>query len=342
MRPVRARAPVRIDLAGGTLDIWPLGLCFPPGAVTVNAALDLPVEAEVRPAADETITLRSTDLACEAVYASRAELRRALDEGACELPLLGHAVLALAGRGGLCLTTNADLPAGSGLGGSSALLAATLGALDCAYGGALDARALQALAQDVETSLLRTPTGYQDYFPPLLGGCLALERRVGGLDVHPVPVDLAALAERLRLVWTGEPHHSGLTNWGAVRAYLAGEPATVEALGRIACAARGVWEALAAADLDGALQAMLADGAARHAMAPGIATPTIDALDRAVRAAGALGTKICGAGGGGCVLVLLPAGSSHSAIDRALEAGPGVVLPLRLTAEGLRLERLDS
>jgi D-glycero-alpha-D-manno-heptose-7-phosphate kinase len=78
-------------------------------------------------------------------------------------------------------------------------------------------------------------------------------------------------------------------------------------------------------------------------MAPGVTTPGIEALDEAMRATGALGTKICGAGGGGCVLILLPDPKNHprvgEAIDAALAAGPWEPLPLRLSAVGLVLEQ---
>ena len=202
----------------------------------------------------------------------------------------------------------------------------------------MEPRALQPIAQDVETALLATPTGYQDYFPPLLGGCLALERRVGGLGIERLPVDLEALGARLRLAYTGEPHESGITNWGVVRAYIDGERTTVDALHAIAEQATTARDALSRGDLDAAFDAILADGAARRVMAPGVSTPTIEALDAAVREAGALGTKICGAGGGGCVLILLPDAAAGPAVDAALAAGPCEPMALELVAEGLRVE----
>ncbi len=337
MQSVHARAPVRIDLAGGTLDIWPLYLALG-GVVTVNVALDLPVEARVTSRDDDAIHLRSEDLGREASYANREALDAACAARACPLPLLSEAVRAVCPEGGLTLTTSATPPAGSGLGTSSALLAATTGALLAACDRPRPARELQPLAQDIETSLLQAPTGHQDYLPPLLGGCLAIGAGVGGLDVRPLPVDLGALAARLRLVYTGEPHESGLTNWGVVKGWLDGDPTTRSAFAALREHAFRTEEALRAGDLDAALNAILADGTERRRMAPGVTTPGIDALDAAVRDAGARGTKICGAGGGGCVLVVLEDTAGGSAVDRVLAEGPWEPLPVRLTAEGLRLE----
>ena len=240
--------------------------------------------------------------------------------------------------GGFTLTTRATPPAGSGLGTSSALLGAVLGALLTACGRGRPAREIQPLAQDVETSLLATPTGHQDYLPPLLGGCLAIHAGVGGLDIRTLPIDLRALGARLRLAFTGEPHESGITNWGVVKGWLDNDPATRGAFQALRATAYEVERALLEGDLDTALDAMLRDGLERRRMAPGVTTPAIDALDGAVRAAGARGTKICGAGGGGCVLVILGDVAAGAAVDAVLADGPWTPLPLTLTAAGLALD----
>jgi D-glycero-alpha-D-manno-heptose-7-phosphate kinase len=337
---VRSRTPVRLDLAGGTLDIWPLYLTLPPPARTVNVALDLParVTVEATPPGDARVRIVSRDREAETTFADLADLRRQLARGVGPLRLLARAVDALGPERGLTLTTEAQSPVGAGLGGSSSLVIAVLGALSRFVGRTDEPHALRALAQDLEAWLLRTPTGYQDYYPPLLGGCLSIEGRPGGLQVTRLPVDLARLAARLRLVYTGAPHDSGLTNWGTLRAYLDGEEPTVRALHAIADCARDVHDALTAGDLDLALRAVVDEGSVRLRLAPGVSTPAIEALDRDARAAGAWGTKICGAGGGGCVLVVLPPEPLGPALDQAL-AQPGFrEIPVRLDAEGLRVD----
>ncbi len=342
MRAVRATVPVRIDLAGGTLDIWPLHLALPRPGVTVNAALDVPAHVDVLPRDDGAIELISVDLDESVRYDDLGALQGGLAD-AGPLSLLALAVSAVAPAGGLTLRTRATSPAGAGLGGSSALLGAVLGALFEAEGHAADRESIRALAQDLETALLRTPTGYQDYYPPLYGGCLALEGKAGGIAVETLPVDLVVLESRLRLIYTGEPHHSGMTNWKSIRAYLEGESETVEALHEIAENARVVRSALRAGRVDEALAGVLADGRIRRRMAPGVTTPTIEALDEAVCARGALGTKILGAGGGGCVAVLLAEGASAD-VDAylAAELPDGCrAMPLRLSATGLTVEHVD-
>lgn len=332
---VEARVPLRIDLAGGTLDIWPLHLLLPQPAVTVNAAIDLPSLAWVTPAADTGIRLISRDLDKEVAYPDLAALEDALHRKVCPLPLVGEAVLAVRPEEGFTLTTLAESPAGAGLGGSSAMLCVVLGALLESMGRRPEPRALQTLAQDVETRLLEKPTGYQDYFPAIHGGCLALEGAPGGVQVEALTVDLGTLNRRLRLVYTEVPHDSGLTNWGVLRAYLEGVPETVTALTELADISRTMRTKLRDWALDEALALVIADGAVRRRMAPGVTTAGIDALDKAVRAAGAMGTKVMGAGGGGCVLVVLEDETAGPAVDVVVAEGPWSPLPLRLVEHGL-------
>ena len=338
MNPATGRVPVRIDLAGGTLDIWPIHLTLDEPGVTVNAALDLPATARVVPLAGSRVRLEATDRGDRADYANVAELRAALASGGGPTKLLARAVECVVPEGGLSLTTSAESPAGAGLGGSSALLACVVATLAAAAGRPLEKEAVRRLSQDLETWVVRGPTGYQDYYPPLFGGCLALEGRPGGVVVERLDVDVVALSRRLRLVYTGAPHHSGLTNWGAMRAYFDAEPGTTRALGEIAGIARAVRDALRGNDLDRALALVVEEGAVRRRMAPGIATPAIDGLDAAVRAAGAVGTKILGAGGGGSVLVILRDEREPERLARALSTGGARPLPCRLVSQGLSIE----
>jgi D-glycero-alpha-D-manno-heptose-7-phosphate kinase len=336
MRTITGRVPVRVDLAGGTIDIWPLHLTLPEPGVTVNAALDLPARVTVTALPGSAVHLASADQRAEARFRDVASMRASLD-GHPALGLLGRAVEAVVPEGGVSVTTQATSPQGAGLGGSSALLACTLATLAHAAERPLALEAVRRLAQDVETAIVHGPTGYQDYYPPLFGGCLALEGRPGGVGVERLPVDLGALSHRLRLVYTGVPHRSGITNWGAMRAYFDGEAVTVSALEEIATLSRALRDALRANDLDAALALVVAEGVVRRRMAPGIATPQIDALDAAVRSVGALGTKVMGAGGGGCVLVVLRDEAAPAGLDAALRTAGARPLPCRLVERGLEL-----
>jgi len=120
---VKAQAPARIDLAGGTVDIWPLYL-FHPGAQTVNIAISCYASCVIETRADRRIVLVSEDQGWRESW----ENFSGLSHGVSKLPLLRELVIFFEPRRGLNITTSSQVPAGAGLGGSSALNIALCGA----------------------------------------------------------------------------------------------------------------------------------------------------------------------------------------------------------------------
>ena len=119
---IESKAPTRVDLAGGTLDIWPLYL-FHPGAVTVNAAISLYASCtiETHAAGNNRIKLVSRDIKREESFASFKALVKAKRY---KLPLLAEILKFFQPPGGFTLTTDSEAPAGAGIGGSSAMAVA--------------------------------------------------------------------------------------------------------------------------------------------------------------------------------------------------------------------------
>src|SRR6185369_4521053 len=170
---IAASAPTRIDLAGGTIDIWPLYL-FHDGATTLNAAISLRAHVEIASRNDGAIELRSVDT--DRIV--RAAHWSALD-GTGELSLL--ALLARHYRlDNATLTTRGESPAGAGIAGSSALTIAVCGALARWTGSREDPDHLLQVAMNVECQAIRVPTGVQDYRPALYGGIASIELGVPG------------------------------------------------------------------------------------------------------------------------------------------------------------------
>src|SRR5271166_3694330 len=110
-----SRAPCRVDLAGGTLDIWPLYL-YHPGAVTVNFAVDRCTTCTIDTNHSPEIDLHSLDLGAQASFPSMEELRLAPGS---KLPLATHVLRFFPVTGGLTMRTNSEAPAGAGISGSS-------------------------------------------------------------------------------------------------------------------------------------------------------------------------------------------------------------------------------
>lgn len=329
---IEARAPTRIDLAGGTLDIYPIYL-LEDEAWTINAAIDIPVRVRLE-------RLR------RGFAIVSQDLRRHLQvETLDELPLGGPLDLACralrfaAPRSGVKMTLNSSAPPGSGLGASSALLVAMLAGLDRLAGRRRPLEEVVGAAWRIEAQSLRTVAGRQDHLAAAYGGVNAIHFALGGDHVEPVlrsARQRRALQERLVLAYTGRPHSSGLTNWGVVRAYLDGAPATVDRMRTIAQVARAMREAVAALDFETIGGLLAEEWAARRGLANGVSTPAIERVLAVARRHGAIAGKACGAGGGGCVLVLTRAGAKR-AVEAAVRDAGFQVLPLRVASRGLQV-----
>jgi D-glycero-alpha-D-manno-heptose-7-phosphate kinase len=324
---VTASAPTRVDLAGGTLDIWPLYL-FHPGAQTLNAAIDLRAHARVEARGDEAIALVSEDLGVASGPLPFDALPRE-----SSLPLLAKLVHAFGARG-LTLTTRSDAPAGAGIAGSSALNIAVASALARWCGQTLTDDALLEIAKNVEAQVIRVPTGLQDYRPALYGGVAALELAVDGVHRVALPVPAAALTERLVVCYTGAPRDSGINNWDITKRRIDGDPHVIRCFDAIVTATRAMRLALERGDWATAGAHLAEEWDIRKQLAPGVTTPHVDALLEGAVQAGAWAGKVCGAGGGGCVSALAPAGRTD-AVRRVWEQGGARVLHTAVDIDGV-------
>lgn len=295
---ITATAPARVDLAGGTLDIWPLCHLLERPGLTVNCAIDRRARAEVAARDDGLVVVESVD---------RAE-RVSLPAHALRHDRLGigtRLAEALAPGRALDIRLESRVPPGSGLGGSSALSVALATALAAFTGERFAREALRELVQTVETRLLGVPTGYQDYYPALAGGVNAIEATGRGIAVTPILGAAEFLARHLVLVDTGIEHASGMNNWEVVRRFLDGDAATRRNLNRVNECSYAMRDALAARDLAATVGALDAEWNARRALAPVVSNARIEQCIADARRNGALAAKICGAGGGGCLALLV-------------------------------------
>jgi D-glycero-alpha-D-manno-heptose-7-phosphate kinase len=329
MKRITSSAPTRIDLAGGTLDIWPIYL-FHEHAQTLNAAISLRAHAEITPRADGRLKLESIDTGTAVEGASWRELRDLR-----ELPLLGRLASFFQAEN-LTLRTRGESPKGAGIGGSSALNIAVCGALTRWSGADLDAADLMTIAMNVEAQVINVPTGVQDYRPAYYGGVAAIELRPDGIKRVPIDVDVQELQRRLVLVYTGAPHFSGTNNWEITKRHIDGDRHVFDCFERIVSAASELRAALARADWEGVARHLGAEWAARKQLAPGVTTPLIDSLIAGASAAGARAAKVCGAGGGGCLFCLADP-KDVAAVRTALADGGARLLEYHIESDGLRV-----
>lgn len=334
MKRVIVRAPVRADLAGGTLDLWPIYL-FHPGSRTVNVAISYYAESEVAETGGDAIEVHLADEGYQRRYESLKELS-ADPKAALIYRVLEHFKVT-----GISITTRTDAPRGSGLGGSSALSITLVRALTQIAGIPIEGEDLVFLVRDLETRLLGVPAGIQDYYPPVFGGLASLRLEPGTPKRHPINIPIADLSAHMLLHYTGVAHFSGTNNWEMYKRQVEGKKKVQRGFDKIAATSVEMEKALEAGDFKRAGKALAKEWDNRRALIDGISTPEIEAAIEAALTAGAWGGKVCGAGGGGCIVFLFPP-EKRDDIVNALATVPGRVLDAVPVAHGLTLRTGDD
>jgi D-glycero-alpha-D-manno-heptose-7-phosphate kinase len=318
---ITSKAPCRVDLAGGTLDIWPLYL-YHPGAVTVNFAVNRYTSCVLQTRKDSKIILRSRDLKGEESFDSLAALT---SSKRYKLPLAAYLVKFFAPRLGIEIESDSEAPAGAGISGSSALIIAISSALNRLTESGHSIETLREISQNIEAQIIRVPTGAQDYYPAMYGGVSAIELGPAGVVRKALSLDLEDLNERTVLAYTGVPRNSGINNWEVTKAHIDGDAVIFRNFQKISGIAQAMRIALERGDWDETARLLREEWANRKRNAPGITTPLIDRLVEVTRRFGAKGAKVCGAGGGGCVFFLVERGAKDRVADTIRREGASVL-----------------
>ncbi|MDE0085819.1 MAG: hypothetical protein OXU23_08930 [Candidatus Poribacteria bacterium] len=326
--PLYARAPTRIDLAGGWTDLIPFAM--DDEGWVVNAAIDLHVYASLTPALDAYVSLHAVDL---------KESFHPVAVSACVHGLnLPQAILSrVRPNRGCHLTTWSDVPKGSGLGASGTLGIVLVSLLSTFVEKKLSLCEIVDLAAGIEQET-GIPCGKQDHYAGLLGGINLLRCR--GESVKSTPLQLTEgileeLHHSLLLVYTGNSHFSGGILQNVIDAYRAGNRRThdaLKAIRRIAGEMKQMFEISNFSDLG---QLLDENWCFQKQLHPSVNTERIDELVDIAKKSGCSGGKACGAGGGGCLVFHCNPDRIDAARMAFREVGAQVI-PFRFDFEGLR------
>ncbi|MBE7559089.1 hypothetical protein HS125_09125 [bacterium] len=326
-----ARAPVRVDLAGGGSDV-PFFCAEHDGAV-LSVCIARYVYARLRFHAGPKIIVQSEDLN-EQVSADRLE----------GLPLTGRLALlcGIARRLGpedasFHFSVYSDVPEGSGLGASGALGVAGVGVFDAALGGGRSREQVAALGNEIERVDLGLAGGSQDSYGPAFGGVNFIEYPAGRLvRVEPLPLPESLLRElerRCVLVHTGQGHVSGSIHDDIAADYRRPHSPTKRAMLELAAIARESREALLSGELERWGELLSENWRHHQRLHASCSSRRLQAFYQAA-APHVVGGKTCGAGGGGCIVFLAREGRRR-ALERALDALGGLRLPFVIDQVGL-------
>lgn len=301
--------------------------------MTLNFAVDILTTCRITPLKGKSLHLRSLDTKREEHFESFEAVRT---RKKFRLPIAGRLLQFFAPKEGALIETDSESPAGAGISGSSALMIATTAALARFTDRNLTLEQMRVIAQNVEAQIIEVPTGCQDYYPALYGGVSAIRLDADGIHREAVPILPEEIESRFVLAYTGAPRKSGINNWEVFKAHIEGDKRVARNFERIASIARAMHQALVAGDWDGVARLLREEWKLRRSNAPGITTPLIDKLVAVAAKNGGRAAKVCGAGGGGCVIFLVEIGTASRVATAIGDAGARV-LPLQVARNGLRI-----
>ena len=332
---VRAKSPLRISFAGGGTDL-PAWYETRGGAV-LSCTLGSSAYVTLYPRADRRVVVRSLDLGYAIEYG--------LDEQPAfdgVLDLAKAAVRRFAADRGFDIDIRSDAPAGGGLGGSSALTAAMVGALALHAGKPLAPREAAELACAIERDDLGIAGGMQDQYATAFGGFNRMAFDRAGVTVAPLRLDPGVrndLEAHLLLCYVGRVRKDAGLIARQTRFIEQGRAETIEGMRRIQAEVGPMAEALLAGELERFGRGLHRAFVHKKMMNPHITDGTAaDLLYEAALEQGALGGKLLGAGGGGYMLIYAPTARQH-AVRAALEARGGRFMEFTFGEPGLQAWR---
>jgi D-glycero-alpha-D-manno-heptose-7-phosphate kinase len=335
----RSKAPLRIGLAGGGTDVSPY--CDLYGGAILNATLSLYAHATIQPLEDNTIILQGVDRREEQQFDDGAALGSLPIDGKLDL-LKGvyNRIRKEYGQpqGGFRLSTFVDAPAGSGLGTSSTLVVAIIGAFAEMLRLPLGEYDMAHLAYDIERNDLKMAGGRQDQYAATFGGVNYMEfYKDDKVIVNPLRVKqqyLFELENNLLLYYTATSRESARIIEVQSRNVTDKKEQSIEAMHQLKHQAQLMKEALLMGRIHEIGEILDFGFRQKQKMAEGISNAFIDEIYEQARRAGATGGKISGAGGGGFMTFYCP-GISKYRVMEVLASRGGHCQPYQFTGHGL-------
>lgn len=316
---------MRFDLAGGTLDLWPIWALLGQ-ASTVNVSISLYSECEIEPFTSEQIEIVSKDFQKKWQFKNLAELLAAKQP---ELLFYQAHIMHWQPKQGFRITTRSESPIGGGLGGSSSLSVSVYKTFLQWLKKNEDIHQIVRACSNIEAFILKTPTGTQDYYGAASQGLNIIDFDFSGTHLQKLSTHTSVMADKLMIVYTGKSHHSGINNWQVLKKYIDGDVQTRQAIEQLKETSRKMKECCLAGEWQEIPKLFEQEYQARLLLAESFVSPEILKLKELADRHGAEGFKICGAGGGGCVGLWIRSGTRPQ-IESAVQAAGFQVLKVHI------------
>lgn len=305
---VNVSGSVRVDLLGGTIDLNPINLILP-HAYTLNLATSLKARVEIEKNQNNQIIIESLDYSTTYTYNLtdfteenyRSEFFGPMNF-VCQI--IGFFKI----HSGIKVRLQSGSPAGAGLGGSSSMGVTLFKAMCQLTNKKLDKLEAIRTVNMIEARILDSgPAGYQDYYPAMFGGILALKPTPGEIKLEQLYTKelKESLEKHITLIYSGETRLSGINNWEVYKAFFDKNDTVRKGMKEIADLSYEAYNAIKLKDYKIIPELIGKEGKVREKLFSGIVSPKMrEVFDIIKKEVPELGMKVCGAGGGGCFLLV--------------------------------------
>lgn len=303
-----ASGSVRVDLVGGTLDLEPINLILP-NVATLNVATSLKANVDIIETSNDTVEIESLDYKTNYKFSKIDFTYDNLYQSDFfkEMTFVCQILDLFKINSKVKVVLSSGAPAGSGLGGSSAMGVTLYKALCLMTKTTLDIDEAVLKVKGCESRILNQGVpGYQDYFPALCGGILALRGRPGKIEREQLfSLELKDFLEsRITLVYSGITRNSGINNWDVYKGFFDGDKNIRSCMNTIAEISFQTYKGIRTRDFEMVLDLIGKEGQARETLAEGITPEPVKEFYKNLKLeVGSVGMKMCGAGGGGCFIL---------------------------------------
>ncbi len=338
---IKVRTPTRIDLAGGTLDIYPIPhFVYPRIYSTVNLAINVYNEIELQKLESSKIIIHSVDLQRDIEFDNFGSLHKFLNSDEPSPLMLAIKSIYFFEIDGIEMKIKSEAPRGSGLGNSSSMLVGIVSALNLLTGKDYSDEEILDISQGIETSVLKIPTGSQDYIAALNGGLNRIEYGLQETKITKLPSDMMVenLQETGTLCYVGEPARYQTTrenpNWEIFKSVVENKGDTIYHLNKINSVSNDLFKAINAGDWISVISCFSRESEHRTKLVKTVMSDKIVSLLYLIKDIEIDAYKICGAGGGGSILLISP---DKERLDSFLKERGIITIDFKVSQKGLEI-----
>jgi len=330
---IRSKAPFRVSFGGGGTDMPPY--CTEHGGCVVSTTIDRHIYTSIEPRNDKKIRIISTDFNEEYVY----NLKDADYSDSFELFKATIKILNI--KDGFNITISSDLPVGSGMGGSSTLVVALIGAFNELYKLNFSKQEIAQKAYEIERIELKQKGGYQDQYAAAYGGFNFIEFKdvVKIYPINTTPDMINELQYRTILCFVGGSHFSSEIQDEVLKGYKFEKKSFIDSmqdLKDIAIEMKHIVESNDISKLDQFGELIHQGWLAKKSLSSKISNKNIENFYLTSRKFGVIGGKLLGAGGGGHLLLFSDPDKKFDVIRELRKIG-GIIINFHFNPKGLEV-----